>query len=94
MSPSSWWDDEVLAKTLVRMTPASPRPIRVYVDSGDSGNSNDGVVETRRLADAYRDAGYVDGTSFKHYVQGGGQHTETYWRQRLPGAFEFLLGPR
>jgi len=27
-------------------------------------------------------------------VQPGGQHSETYWAQRFPGAMLFLLGPR
>lgn len=27
-------------------------------------------------------------------VQQGGQHNEYYWRQRIPGALEFLLGSR
>jgi predicted alpha/beta superfamily hydrolase len=87
MSPSSWWDGEVLAKTFVPMTPLSPRPLRVYVDVGD-----DGVTETTRLAAAYRDAGYPDGPTFEYFVQPGAKHNETAWRQRLPGAFEFLLG--
>jgi predicted alpha/beta superfamily hydrolase len=91
MSPSVWWDNRVLLTTVAQTS--ATRPIRVYVDSGDSGNSNDGVSDTRDLAAAYRTLGYVDGTTLKHVVQPGATHTESAWASRLPGALEFLLGP-
>jgi len=92
MSPSTWWDNDWLIGD-VATTKATPRPIKVYVDSGDSGASNDDVTETKTLADQYRTLGYRDGTSFDYVVQAGGQHNEVYWAQRLPGALAFLLGP-
>lgn len=91
MSPSVWWDNRALLG-IVAQTGAT-RPIRVYVDSGDSGNSNDGVNDTRDLAAAYRSLGYVDGPTLRHVVQPGAIHTESAWASRLPGALEFLLGP-
>ncbi|PZR05111.1 MAG: esterase [Archangium gephyra] len=90
MSPSVWWNGRVLL-TLVSQSPSS-RPTRVYVDSGDSGPSNDGVVDTRELVSTYRALGYTDG--LKHVEQAGATHTEAAWASRLPGALEFLLGPR
>ncbi len=93
MSPSTWWDNKVLL-TYVPMTPASPRPLRVYVDSGDSGPSNDDKDNTALLAQSYRSLGYSDGTSLKYVVQPGATHSETYWSQRLPEALKFLVGPR
>jgi predicted alpha/beta superfamily hydrolase len=94
MSPSTWWNSTVLLTTLLPMTPASPRPLRVYVDSGDSGPSNDDKDNTAMLAGAYRSLGYADGTTLKYVVQAGGQHSEIYWSQRLPEALKFLVGPR
>ena len=91
MSPSVWWNNRVLLTTVSQTT--STRPLRVYVDSGDSGNSNDGVSDTRALAAAYRTLGYVDGSTLEHLVQPGATHTESAWASRLPGALEFLLGP-
>jgi predicted alpha/beta superfamily hydrolase len=91
MSPSTWWDNRVLL-TFVGQTGAT-RPLRVYVDSGDSGPSNDGVTDTRDLANAYRALGYVDGVNFTYVVQAGATHTESAWASRLPGALEALLGP-
>lgn len=91
MSPSVWWDDRVLLDEVAQST--SPRPLRVYVDSGDSGPSNDGVTDTAALASAYRTLGYVDGVTLRYVVQAGATHTESAWASRLPGALEFLLGP-
>ncbi len=92
MSPSTWWNNVWLLGAVAK-TPASPRPIRVYVDSGDAGSSNDGVDDTKKLAEAYRTLGYKDDTTLKHVVQSGGQHNEFYWSQRLPAALAFILGP-
>jgi len=96
MSPSTWWDNtEILGE--VSTTPTRPaKPVRVYVDSGDSGaeGSTDDMANTTELAARYRSAGYVDNMTLLHVVQAGGQHNEIYWAQRLPGALHFLLGAR
>ncbi len=91
MSPSVWWDNEVILG-LVAQT-GSTRPLKVWVDSGDSGPSSDGVEGARRLAAAYRALGYVDDATLVHVVQAGATHTESAWAGRLPWALEFLLGP-
>ena len=88
MSPSAWWNTRVLL-TFVAQT-GTVRPLRVYVDSGDD---NDGMADTVDLAAAYRALGYADGSTLKYVLQPGGAHTESAWASRLPGAFEFLLGP-
>lgn len=93
MSPSTWWDRRLIIARVMAFT-GTPRPLRVYVDSGDSGNSNDDVDNTRALAAAYQGIGYVSGQNFVHLVAPGHEHTEYYWAQRLPGALSFLLGPR
>ena len=92
MSPSTWWANNWLIGEVAN-TPASPRPIRVYVDSGDSGTSNDDVTLTAQVAAAYQALGYTSGSSLDYVVQSGGQHSETYWAERLPAALAFLLGP-
>jgi predicted alpha/beta superfamily hydrolase len=93
MSPSTWWDDRVIIDD-VAASPATPRPLRVYVDSGDGGASMDDVTNTRALAQTYDMIGYTPGVDLKHVVQPGGQHNELYWSQRFPGAIAFLLGAR
>jgi predicted alpha/beta superfamily hydrolase len=92
MSPSTWWDNTVIIGDVKAM--AQPRPLTVYVDSGDSGPSNDDVTDTANLASAYRGLGYSDGKTLDYLVQMGGQHNEVYWAQRFPGAAQFLFGKR
>ncbi len=92
LSPSTWWNADVIV-TDVKATPAAPqRPRVVYVDSG--GGTADDQADTDLLAAAYLGLGYVDGVSFRHVVQAGASHNETYWAQRFPGAMQLLLGER
>jgi predicted alpha/beta superfamily hydrolase len=93
MSPSTWWNNDVIIGDVGTM-PTTARPARVYVDSGDSGNSNDDVTNTNMLAATYVNLGYTTGVDFLHVVQAGGQHNEVYWAERLPGALQFLFGAR
>jgi predicted alpha/beta superfamily hydrolase len=92
ISPSSWWDSDVIVND-VTGTPAAPmRPLVVYVDSGQ-GTADD-EADTDLLASAYLGVGYVDGQTFRHVIQAGAQHNETYWAQRFPGAMQSILGVR
>lgn len=94
MSPSTWWDGKVIIDE-VATTPTRPaKPLRVYVDSGDSGTSNDDVANTTLLAAKYRAVGYSDKKDLLHVVAPGAQHNETYWAARLPAALRFVLGAR
>jgi predicted alpha/beta superfamily hydrolase len=87
LSPSTWWDNTWI---ISRVTAEPTNPVRVYVDSGDSGDSQDDRADTANLAQAYGSRG----ATLDYLVQAGAQHNEYYWRQRVPGALAFLLGPR
>ena len=92
LSPSTWWNNDVIVGD-VQGTPAAPaRPRIVYVDSGQG--TVDDEADTDVLASAYLALGYVDGTNFRHVVQPGAAHNETYWAERFPGAMQLLLGVR
>ncbi len=93
MSPSTWWNSRQILGDVAAIPQQPQRALKVYVDSGDSGPSNDDVTNTADLAKAYTTDGYVEGTTLHYVVQPGGQHNETYWAQRLPGGLAFLLGP-
>jgi predicted alpha/beta superfamily hydrolase len=90
LSPSTWWDSDVIVGDVTNAQ--SPKPAIVYVDSG-AGDADD-EADTDQLAAAYIAQGYVDGVSFRHVVQTGASHSETYWAERLPGALQLLLGSR
>jgi predicted alpha/beta superfamily hydrolase len=94
MSPSSWWDEKYIVGAVNASAGQEPRPARVYVDSGDSGASQDGLPDTQQLAQAYQAVGYTSGENFLFIVGAGDQHNEAAWAKRFPGAMRFLLGDR
>lgn len=94
MSPSTWWDGTVILGEVDSTPTRAARPLRVYIDSGDSGSSSDDVTNTTELAARYRKVGYTDNKDLLHVVQTGAEHSEIYWAARLPAALRFLLGAR
>ncbi len=94
LSPSTWWGDRMLLDVVASVPGQPARALRVYLDSGDSGPSKDGLEDTALLAEQYRSVGYKDSVDFLYKVQPGATHSEFYWAQRLPAALSFLLGPR
>lgn len=92
LSPSTWWDQRMILDEVARAS--GPRARRIWVDSGDSGPSRDGLEDTRALAQALQTAGYREGEALRYVVQPGAMHNEAAWRSRLPDVLRFLLGPR
>ena len=93
-SPSTWWDDRMILREVMGLAARPVRPLRVYIDSGDSGPSADDRANTEQHAAAWRALGYRDGETLRYVVEAGGQHNEAAWARRFPGAMRFLLGPR
>jgi predicted alpha/beta superfamily hydrolase len=92
LSPSAWWNNEIIVTDVQGTLPAPNRPLVVYIDSGQG--SADDESYTDQLAAEYLAIGYVDGQNFRHVIQPGAQHDETYWAERFPGAMQLLLGER
>jgi predicted alpha/beta superfamily hydrolase len=92
LSPSSWWNNDVIVTDVMGTLAPPMRPTIVYVDSGQ-GTADD-EMDTDDLAAAYLALGYVDGTNFRHVIQPNAAHNETYWAERFPGAAQLLLGVR
>ena len=67
------------------------RELRTYLDSGDSGPSNDNAWLTMNLRDVLLRKGYALEGDLRHRVGYGQQHNEAAWAARLPFALEFLL---
>src|SRR5258706_16182459 len=91
MSPSTWWDSLVIVGD-VQAQAAPPRPLRVYVDSGDSQQADD-ANDTAQLDAAYAGLGYVEGKDLHYVVQAGARPNEVCWSERPPGALGVLFGP-
>ncbi|MGH7244657.1 MAG: alpha/beta hydrolase-fold protein [Phycisphaerales bacterium] len=90
----AWW---TTTNFLARVTPAANfRDIRIYMDHGDSGTSNDDYVNSMNLRDALVGGAIsrypLEGT-LRHFIGYGQQHNETAWAARLPNALTFLLPP-
>jgi predicted alpha/beta superfamily hydrolase len=90
LSPSTWWDNNWPISAVEDGGTQLPRPIRVYIDSGNAGTDNDDVTLTAQLAAVYR----ATGVDLDYLVENGGQHSETYWRIRVPETLAFLFGNR
>jgi predicted alpha/beta superfamily hydrolase len=92
LSPATWWNNDVIVGDVSATAGATSRPLVIYVDSGQG--SVDDEADTDMLAAAYLGLGYVDGTTFRHVIQPGATHNETYWAERFPGAMQLVLGAR
>ncbi|MBX9735744.1 MAG: hypothetical protein K2X32_02365 [Phycisphaerales bacterium] len=82
--------------TRVRATTGSPpRSVRMYMDSGDSGDgSSDNFWNTYGLRDFFvggATSRYALESGVRHVVGFNQQHNEAAWASRLPGSLEFLI---
>ncbi len=75
----------------VRLGPK--RGIRIYMDSGDSGTSQDNAWPCFDLRDGISRLAYVLERDLKHTIGYGQQHNEAAWAARLPGSFKYLFTP-
>jgi len=66
---------------------------RIYLDSGTSGGSNDGYVNTITVRDSMIENGHVFGIDFIHQVGLNQQHNEAAGRSRLPNALRWWAAP-
>jgi pimeloyl-ACP methyl ester carboxylesterase len=68
------------------------RPIRIYLDSGDTGDfTNDGLALTVEARDNLIRNGYVFNSDLDHVIGYGHNHNEYWWDRRSPRAFTFLF---
>ncbi len=81
LSPSMWVGRRVIYQHIRPPLPAD----RIYIDNGSQESS------TRPLIDRLLEQGYRDGQDLWYLCEEGGQHTESAWARRLPGALRFLL---
>ena len=80
----------------VRSTTGSPpRNVRMYMDSGDSGDaSSDNYWNTYNLRDFFAGGStprYTLESAVRHVLGLNQHHNEPAWASRLPGALEFLI---
>ena len=84
----SWW----LKKFQQRMLGQTRRPLKIYVDSGNSGPYNDCIHHTVALREQLESKlGYQVGRDLCHVVGDQQAHTEDAWGHRLIYALRFLF---
>lgn len=88
MSPSVWWDDQVIVRMVAELD--EKLPLKIWLDTG---TAEDGWEDARTLGDALIEKGwrlYDD----LHYMEiEGGEHSEGAWAARVDPALRFLFPP-
>ena len=88
MSPSVWWDDQVIVRMVAELD--EKLPLKIWLDTG---TAEDGWEDARTLGDALIEKGwrlYDD----LHYMEiEGGEHNEAAWGARVDPALRFLFPP-
>ena len=84
----SWWLKNFRTKILQERK----RPIRLYLDSGDSGHYEDCVHQTLEFKkQLLENHDFRLGEDFEHLVARDHEHSEEYWSARLPGVLRFMF---
>lgn len=82
MSSSFWWNGEDFDKKILS-TQKMWSGLQIYLDSGDSGPSNDGKNQTVTVYQHLSSIGYKLNSTLFYYLDKGGQHSEAYWGKRF-----------
>jgi len=96
VSPSLWWDDEVMLARFADYDGALP--LRLWLDMGTAeGGDADGdvtgaVAELRAVRESARAKGMTVGEGLGYYEVRNAAHNEQAWRSRLPHIFRYLYG--
>ena len=86
LSPSVWWDDKALLKSITRKL-----PLKLWVDIGTSeGDST--VADTQLLRDALKERGWREGHDLAYHEFEAAQHNEASWAARFDQVLLFLFG--
>jgi predicted alpha/beta superfamily hydrolase len=88
LSPSVWWDDRVILKT-IRQTPIDPR-LKIWLDIGtlEGGKT---VREARALRDELVRAGWKLGVDLQYSEIPEAGHNEAAWAARVDPFLRFLF---
>lgn len=82
MSSSFWWNNEDFDRQVLSSQKLIPG-VQFYVDSGDSGASQDAKNQTLAVYQHLGKIGYKLNQTLFYYLDKGGQHSEAYWGKRF-----------
>jgi predicted alpha/beta superfamily hydrolase len=89
VSPSVWWDDRVILKTVAALPARTGQ--RIWVDIG-TAEGDDDVADTRRLRDALVAKGWKLGVDLAYVEAEGAAHDEIAWAERMEPMLRFVDG--
>lgn len=82
MSSSFWWNSEDFDRQILA-NDTFKQGVSFYLDSGDSGSSQDGKNQTIKVYNHFERIGYQSNKTLFYYLEKGGQHNEYYWGRRF-----------
>jgi len=86
MSSSFWWNNEDFLNSVLK----NKTDVRLYLDSGDAGTSQDGKNQTVSVRTKLEKMGYQLNSTLFYYLDQGGQHSEYYWGRRFNIPLSYL----
>ncbi len=86
MSPSVWWDDQVIARMVEALD--GKLPLRIWLDTG---THEPGWQETRALRDALVEKGWRLHDDLQYTETEGAGHTESAWAARVDPMLRYLF---
>ncbi|MBV9009896.1 MAG: alpha/beta hydrolase [Verrucomicrobia bacterium] len=88
MSPSVWWDDQVIVRMVEELD--DKLPLRIWLDIG---THEPGWERTRTLRDALVEKGWHLHDDLQYTEEQGAGHTESAWAARVNPMLRFLFPP-
>lgn len=88
MSPSVWWDNEVIVKMVEDLD--HKLPLRIWLDTG---THEDGWERAQHLRDALVEKGWKLFDDLQYLEVKGGDHSEGAWASRVDPALRYLFPP-
>lgn len=90
MSPSVWWDDQVIVREVKKLT-AKPA-LKIWLDVGtEEGGQR--IAETKALRDALIKKGWQIDSDLKYFEAKGAEHNDKAFARRAPEMLKFLFAP-
>ena len=90
MSPSIWWDNEVLFKMVEELDEEAKPPLKIWLDTG---THEEGWHRAPVLRDGLIEKGWRLHDDLHYFEDENAQHTEAAWAHRIDAALRFLFPP-
>jgi predicted alpha/beta superfamily hydrolase len=88
MSPSVWWDDQIIVRMVEEME--YKLPLKIWLDTG---THEEGWERARALRDALVEKGWKLYDDLQYLEVEGGEHTEGAWAARVDPMLRYLFPP-